>query len=303
MSEADIRHDLFVYETDAAAVAQIERFAVAGLEADESVMVVISAAKQRLLREAFGAAAEFVMFVDTREIYTRPEDTMAAFDGVVRKSVEALDAGLRVYGELPVCRTQGEWNGWIAYESAVNRAFASRPVVLMCGYDARVVPEAVLRQAWQAHRVVHSGGVWQISRDYQEPETLVRSLAPAFEVIPGLRSLPIGDGSLHDRLAEAAAAEGVPEPRARDLLVAAGEVFSNAELYGHGVRALRAGRVGTHFVCEVKDAGSGFDDALAGYLPPPPLAPVGAGLWIARQLTTRLELLSASDGLTVRLWI
>ena len=142
MSEADIRHDLFVYETDAAAVAQIERFAVAGLEADESVMVVISAAKQRLLREAFGAAAEFVMFVDTREIYTRPEDTMAAFDGVVRKSVEALDAGLRVYGELPVCRTQGEWNGWIAYESAVNRAFASRPVVLMCGYDARVVPEA-----------------------------------------------------------------------------------------------------------------------------------------------------------------
>ena len=156
MSEADIRHDLFVYETDAAAVAQIERFAVAGLEADESVMVVISAAKQRLLREAFGAAAEFVMFVDTREIYTRPEHAMAAFDGVVRKSVEGLDAGLRVYGELPVCTTQAEWNGWIAYESAVNRAFASRPVVLMCGYDARVVPEAVVRQAWQAHRVVHS---------------------------------------------------------------------------------------------------------------------------------------------------
>ena len=190
VSEADIRHDLFVYETDAAAVAQIERFAVAGLEADESVMVVISAAKQRLLREAFGAAAEFVMFVDTREIYTRPEHAMAAFDGVVRKSVEGLDAGLRVYGELPVCTTQAEWNGWIAYESAVNRAFASRPVVLMCGYDARVVPEAVVRQAWQAHRVVHSGGVWQISRDYQEPETLVRSLVPAFEVIPGLRSLP-----------------------------------------------------------------------------------------------------------------
>ena len=185
MSEADIRHDLFVYETDAAAVAQIERFAVAGLEADESVMVVVSAAKQRLLREAFGAAAEFVMFVDTREVYTRPEDTMAAFDGVVRKSVEVLDAGLRVYGEVPVCRTQAEWNGWIAYESAVNRAFASRPVVLMCGYDARVVPEAVIRQAWQAHRVVHSGGVWQISRDYLEPETLVRSLAPRVRGDPG----------------------------------------------------------------------------------------------------------------------
>jgi hypothetical protein len=303
VSETEIRHDLFVYESDAAAVAQIERFAVAGLEADESVMVVVSAAKQRLLREAFGAASEFVLFVDSREVYTRPEATMAAFDGVVRKSVEALDAGLRVYGELPSCRTQAEWNAWIAYEAAVNRAFANRPVVLMCGYDARVVPGTVVEQAWRAHRVVHAGGVWQINRDYEEPEAVVRSLAPAFEVLPGLRTLPLGDGPLRDRLAEAAEAEGVPAARVRDLLVAAGEVFSNAELYGCGVRSLRAGRVGSWFVCEVTDAGSGLDDALAGYLPPPPLAPVGAGLWIARQLTSRLELLSAPDGLTVRLWI
>ena len=286
MSEADIRHDLFVYETDAAAVAQIERFAVAVLEADESVMVVISAAKQRLLREAFGAAAEFVMFVDTREIYTRPEDTMAAFDGVVRKSVEALDAGLRVYGELPVCRTQGEWNGWIAYESAVNRAFASRPVVLMCGYDARVGtgsrPPSGLAGAPRGalgRRVADQPRLPGAGDPRAQPRAGVRG-----DPGPALAARSATDRCAY-RLAEAAAADGVPEPRARDLLVAAGEVFSNAELYGHGGGALRAGRVGTHFVCEVEDAGSGFDDALAGYLPPPPLAPVGAGLWIARQLT------------------
>ena len=140
---------------------------------------------------------------------------MAAFDGVVRKSVEALDAGLRVYGELPECRTQAEWNGWIAYEAAVNRAFANRPVVLMCGYDARVVPESRRprrpgrRTAWCT-----PAACGRSAATTRSPRPLVRSLAPAFEVLPGLRSLPIGDGPLHDRLAEAAAADGVPAARA-----------------------------------------------------------------------------------------
>ena len=218
------------------------------------------------------------------------------------RSIEALDSGLRVYGELPDCRTKAEWDGWMTYEAAVNRAFANRPVVLMCGYDARVVPAEVIHQAWQSHRVVHSD-VWQLSPDYVEPEEFVRSLAPAFEPLPGLRALPLGDGRMHEHLADDLAAEALPEPRARDLLVAAREVLSNAELYGNGVRSLRVGRVGDRYVCEVSDAGNGLDDPLAGYLPPPPLAPRGAGLWVARQLTSQLDLFSTPDGLTVRLWM
>jgi anti-sigma regulatory factor (Ser/Thr protein kinase) len=150
--------------------------------------------------------------------------------------------------------------------------------------------------------VVHAD-VWQLSPDYQEPEALVRSLAPAFEELPELRSLPVGDGRLHDHLAAWLAAEAVPDARARDLVVAAREVISNAELYAGGVRALRVGRVGEHLVCEVGDAGNGLDDPLAGYLPPPSLAPHGAGLWVARQLTARLDTHSTPEGLTVRLWI
>jgi anti-sigma regulatory factor (Ser/Thr protein kinase) len=86
------------------------------------------------------------------------------------------------------------------------------------------------------------------------------------------------------------------------MLVAAREVLSNAERYGNGVRSLRVGTVEGRFVCEVTDAGGGLDDPLAGYVPPRPLGADPAGLWIARQLTSRLELHSADDGLTVRLW-
>lgn len=302
MSETETRHDLFVYETDGAFVEHAERFVAAGLEADEYVMVVVSAPKQELLRRALGPLAEFVSFMDPGGVYTRPESTMATLDAAVRGSVEALDPGIRLYGELPVCRTQAEWDGWIAYEAIINRAFANRPAVLMCGYDARVVPEPVLHQAWQTHHVVLTD-VWQISREYVQPEDVVRQLTPGLAELPGLRALTIGEGRLHDRLADELSADGVPEGRARDLLVAVEEVLSNAERYGNGVRALRVGRVDEHFVCEVTDFGPGLDDPLAGYLPPVPLATRGAGLWIARQLTARLELHSDAHGLTVRLWI
>jgi hypothetical protein len=52
----------------------------------------------------------------------------------------------------------------------------------------------------------------------------------------------------------------------------------------------------------VTDAGTGLDVPLAGYIPPRPLGADAAGLWIARQLISRLELRSAEDGFTVRLW-
>jgi anti-sigma regulatory factor (Ser/Thr protein kinase) len=302
VSTTETRHDLFVYEADDAFAVQIERFLVAGIDAGEHVLVVVGVAKQRLVRGALGSAAEFVSFADPGEIYSRPESAIATLDAAARGSAEALDPGFRVYGELPPCGTQAEWDGWMVYEAVVNRAFANRPASLMCGYDARVVPEAVVDQAWQTHRVVLTD-VWQLSSRYEQPEDIVRKLAPPLADLPGLPSLPIGDGRLHERLADALSAAGVPAGRARDLLVAAREVLSNAELYGNGARSLRAGRVGEQFVCEVTDGGAGVDDPLAGYLPPLPHATRSAGLWIARQLTARLELGSGPGGFTVRLWI
>jgi anti-sigma regulatory factor (Ser/Thr protein kinase) len=63
------------------------------------------------------------------------------------------------------------------------------------------------------------------------------------------------------------------------------------------------GLVDGHFVCEISDDGPGLDDPLAGYVPPRPDQEDGAGLWVARQLSSRLELMSSADGLTVRLWL
>jgi anti-sigma regulatory factor (Ser/Thr protein kinase) len=87
------------------------------------------------------------------------------------------------------------------------------------------------------------------------------------------------------------------------MLVAANEVFENALRHGGGPTALRAGLVEGWFVCEIEDSGPGLDDPLAGYVPPTPGRPGGEGLWIARQLVSRLELIPAQPGVIVRLWL
>ena len=64
---------------------------------------------------------------------------------------------------------------------------------------------------------------------------------------------------------------------------------------------VRVGRAEGRFVCEIIDRGPGFDDPAAGYLAP--RTGVGAGLWVARQLTWHLEFFTSPRGFTSRIWL
>jgi anti-sigma regulatory factor (Ser/Thr protein kinase) len=127
---------------------------------------------------------------------------------------------------------------------------------------------------------------------------------PAPAPLSGLRSLP-GAGDLEgfrERLAgELSAAEKISPAKALDMLVAATEIAANALKHGGGIKEARAGRVDGRFVCEVVDHGSGFDDPAAGYLAP--REGTGTGLWIARQLTWRVEFFGSPRGFTARMWL
>ena len=75
------------------------------------------------------------------------------------------------------------------------------------------------------------------------------------------------------------------------MLLAATEIATNAIQHRGGVAEVRVGRFKGRFVCEIVDRGSGFDDPGAGYLAP--RKGVGSGLWVARQLTWRIEFFSS----------
>ena len=89
--------------------------------------------------------------------------------------------------------------------------------------------------------------------------------------------------------------------RAGDLVLALDEVVANAQEHGRPpieVSCWVDGRI----VVEVSDVGRGFDRARVWQThPPEPYGQRGRGLWITRQLTDLVSILSGDRGTTVRI--
>jgi hypothetical protein len=300
----EMRHDLLVYDSDDGFARFLGLLVEEGVEAGQPVLVVTDSRRRTVLTDTLtGSDAEAVTFIDGDGFYTRPEAVLADYDAALAELLRTGADAVRIYGELPECKTAEEWGAWLRYEAIIERAFAGQPIWLTCGYDSRAVPPEVVDGAWRAHREVHWHG-WRENPLYKDPAAIVRSLEPAHDELPGLRELPLvrDTSGFRKLLARELAADGVTHVAAAEMVEAAVAVLLNAERYGCGLRLLRAGRVGERFVCEISDAGPGLGDPFAGWVPPRRRG-APAGLWNARQLTRRLDLLSSPGGLTVRLWV
>jgi anti-sigma regulatory factor (Ser/Thr protein kinase) len=303
-----VSHQAFLYADDGELVERLEPFLRAGRAEGEATVAALTRRHQALLREALGADADGVVFLDCENVYVRPIQTLAAHDKRVRGLLAAGATRVRVTGEIPLGTAQAAWKDWAIYEAILNRAFAERPVSILCVYDARSLPDELLEAIWQSHDHVGVPGRAPAS-GYEEPEAVLSAPTPTplgRRGLPGLRPLPATDDpvAFREALAAVLAGAGLPATAAFDMLVAAHEVFANALQHGGGVTETRAGCVDGWFVCEVDDPGPGLDDPLAGWLPPPPESDGQAGLWIARRLVSRLELLPhAGGGSTARLWL
>jgi anti-sigma regulatory factor (Ser/Thr protein kinase) len=299
-----MRHDLFIYEDDAGLLERMVPFLRAGLADGESVVVTLERRKWELLADELGSDADVISYIDRDSFYTRPETALAGYDRRLRWLMRDGASAVRVFGELPRCDTETQWNLWLIYEAILNRAFMHQPGRITCGYDLREVPEPLLEGAFETHSEVLTDG-WAPSTHYRPPEDVVRSRIPAAVPLAGLHPLRL-DGrapGFRASLSAALSAAAVTDREAESMLVAAGEVFANAQRHGGGTLSVKAGRVGDQFVCEVSDEGTGITDPLAGFLPPRPEDTRGAGLWVARQLTRQVEFLPSPHGMTVRLWI
>lgn len=296
-----MRHEALVYGDDHELVERVAPFLRLGLDEGPAI-AVLSRRHWALLREALGPDAEQVSFTDCDDFYVRPIDALASYDRTLRGLLADGATSVRVTGEIPLGPTREGWGDWISYEAILNRALADRPVDVLCLYGTETAPDAVLDAVWQTHPHVVADGKRD---DYHEPRDVLAAFARSPSERPELRALTTTDDPLQFReeLSTELALARAPKAKAMDMLVAATEAFENARRHGGGVRALRAGGAEGWFVCEIEDAGPGFDDPFAGYLPPRPDEARGAGLWIARQLVSRLELLPAEPGLTVRLWM
>jgi anti-sigma regulatory factor (Ser/Thr protein kinase) len=293
-----LRHNAFVYDTTEDYLSTAVTFLREGLLRGEGAVVANTRPGIAAMRDALGAQAVDVTFVDVSAAYTRPVKTLAAYHRVYAEELRR-SGSLRAVADVQFGPEQDEWELWTGYESVFNRAFAHLPAWVLCSYNSATLPDPVREGIWRTHPEVVTGGGWNDSAAYDPrdhpaaPNGRRAPLSHPVEV-----SFTAGVEVFREDLARTLRLQGLPGTKLLDMLLATTEVLVNAADHGGGVRAVRVGRVGGRHVCEVVDAGPGFDDPTTGYLPPRP--GVGAGLWVARQLTWELEFFHAREGFTAR---
>ena len=297
-----LRHNALVYESTDEYLARAVPFLKAGIEAGEGAVVAHTRPGLAMMREALGPEAARVTFVDVSAAYTRPARTLAAYHEVYVEQLRKTPT-LRAVADVQFGPDPNEWDLWTGYEAVFNRSFGHLPAWVLCSYDANGTPDPIIEGVWQTHTEVVAGDSWNSSDQYEDPDHLLRRITPAPAPLTGLRPLPFGGGAeeLREQLARELAAYKTSKAQTLDMMLAATEIANNAVQHGGGIQEVRVGRARGRFVCEIVDRGDGFDDPAAGYLAP--RAGIGAGLWVARQLTWRIEFFHSPTGFTTRIWL
>jgi anti-sigma regulatory factor (Ser/Thr protein kinase) len=297
-----LRHNALVYESKEEYVARAVPFLKSGIEAGEGAVVAHTKSGLAMMRDALGPEAAQVTFVDVSAAYTRPARTLAAYHKVYLEQLRKTPT-LRAVADVQFGPDPNEWDLWTGYEAVFNRSFGHLPAWVLCSYDANGTPDPIIEGVWQTHPEVVTGVNWTASNHYEDPEHLLRRITPESTPLTGLRPIRFGSSveELREQLSRELAADKVSDAQSLDLLLAASEIADNAMQHGGGIREVRVGRAQGRFVCEIVDRGDGFDDPAAGYLAP--REGIGTGLWVARQLTWRIEFFHSSRGFTSRIWL
>ena len=293
-------HEACVYDTDAAVRARVLPFVEEGLDRGEPVVVVAGDAVRHLLDAALGKR------IDDLEVYAPSDsfwfgghETLATY---YESMQPLLEAGVpwRLVGEPTWLATPGG-EVWSRFESVANVAFADFPYYSLCLHDRRRLDPALVRAQLRVHPTVWDGHRPVRSPDYQPTEAYLRSVEPAWSAPPAEH----GTLSITDVATARADLRGwldtrtVPS-RASEVLLAVYELVTNA-LRAAGAAEVAQWTDGTHVVWQISDGGPGLDNAIAGYVPPPPGLESGRGLWLARGLADDSTLRGTAAGTAVRL--
>jgi anti-sigma regulatory factor (Ser/Thr protein kinase) len=268
-----------------------------GLDAGEPVLVAVPGGRIPPLREALGDHGA-LRLVDMTDLGRNPARIIGAWRDFLRES-GAARRPVRGLGEpIWAGRSADEVEECQHHEGLVNVAFADGPAWrLLCPYDADALDEDVLDAARRTHPLLReSAGVVPSGAYGRPPGAQLEAELPAPPV--WAERLVISRGSLatvRGRVARTAAAAGLGEERAGDLVLAVSEVASNSVTHGGGEGSLALWRDGGDLVCEVRDAGH-IADPLAGRARPAPEQRRGRGLWLVHELCDLVQVRSRPEG-------
>src|SRR5438105_6134885 len=165
--EPRLVHEALVYSSDEAFLARLIPFLREGVEDGQPPIVVVAPEKVALLREALGDDADRISFAEPSTLYRSPAYAIAEYRRRLDEEMSGREGELlRVVGEVPFGSTAEEHARWTRYESVFNRGLAAYPTWVVCGYDARALPEQVVADALRTHPLVSTGGAPDASSGY-----------------------------------------------------------------------------------------------------------------------------------------
>jgi anti-sigma regulatory factor (Ser/Thr protein kinase) len=298
------RHQAMLYAGVTEFVAGTSAFIREGLEADEAVLVVVSAAKIAALRDELGPDASRVQFADMNDVGLNPARIIPAW----REFVDARPVGVgqRGIGEpIWADRSPAELVECQRHESLLSVAFeGGAGWALLCPYDTETLDAAVIDEARASHPFVRGPDGPAPSGAYRG--TTVEA-APCDQPLPEPPVVPLEFafarstlGLARDLVGRFATAAGITDGDRMDFVTVANELATNSVLHGDGRGLLRLWQDDDELVCEVQDRGRFRDLPLAGRERPRTEQLNGRGLWLANHLCDLVQIRSLPAGTVVR---
>jgi anti-sigma regulatory factor (Ser/Thr protein kinase) len=297
------RHEAMLYAGADEFVEGSASFIRDGLEADEAILVVVSAAKIDRLRDELGRDAAEVQFADMADVGENPARIIPAWRDFVDS--RAAGSAWRGIGE-PIWdgRSPAELVECQRHESLLNVAFEGGAAwSLLCPYDTETLDPSVIAEARASHPYVREDGRSFSSTRYRGTEAagapfdhpLPEPPVPPLEFAFGPDTLQAARQVVDEFATEA----GLSALRRADVVMVANELATNSLLHATGEGLLRLWEEADVVICEVRDRGQ-LDQPLVGRERPTRDQEHGRGLWVANQLCELVQVRSFATGTVVR---
>jgi anti-sigma regulatory factor (Ser/Thr protein kinase) len=302
--EDSFRHEALFYNGAEGFLRGTLPFVREGLQTGEPTLVSVGEERTALLRDALGADAERVHFVDMRRVGRNPARVIPAWREFLLEHAEH-PRGVRAIGEAVwPGRSAAELDECARHESLLNAAFSCGPAWrLLCPYDLDALDGSVIDAARLTHPVLMHEGVSRRNAAYlafeEAPSPFNGSLSAPPPDHEQLSFTRLGLGALRTLVAAHSADAELPEDTGEELVLAVNELATNSVQYGGGGGTLRVWREPGTLVCEVRDRGF-ISDPLVGRMAPPLDQHGGRGLWLVNQLCDLVQIRSAPSGTVVR---
>jgi hypothetical protein len=299
------RHEAFFWRTDDQFLAGAVPFIAEGLAADEPVMVAVINERSDIVKEALGADADRVHFVDMAELGRNPAQIIPAWrefldaESSVGRPVRGIGEPIWA-GRRPEEIVESQF-----HEALLNIAVEpDTPFWLLCPYDAERLPAAVIEEAHRSHPTILEGSGYRGSVSYAGRTHVDVIFASDLPDLTGpYEELPFSGGQpLHGLsafVAVRARAGGVSVDKAAALAVAVQELATASLDRGATRGAVRFWQEEQALIFEVSDD-TAIDDPLTGRKPASPGG--GNGMWAAHEVCDLVQFRSASDHTTVRIY-